>query len=237
MPGLLDLSREVREKIFAHCLAVHGDFLPFEEYYPVNEKDQARLPDLALLSVSKTIRAEAIHAFYGVNSLRIGPSRTFVDGVNLFNQGSNQINPLRQYHEFRRVVLYFDQFDIDRASAYERVRYEGIANHQADQTDGKRTKAAHKIMTAAMHNTWSSKRASLKDLMELSSLVLDVDRLACLLGCHRYEPLQEILREFDQCARFLYRKGCRVTVKGLHEDSEVKLVQRTWRFATAQRTM
>ena len=193
--------------------------MPYDEFYSVNKKDAAQLPDTAFLNVSKIIREEAIHAFYGVNTVRIG-STSSVDVPNLFHQRSHAAHPLKKFHKFRRATIYFDQFNVDRAGAYRRLLYEHVSTHFPNQPDYIRTKSAHKVNGDAMRSTWFSKRAFLKQLKELSILVLDVDKLACLNGCHRYEPLEEVLNTFDECLRFLSKNGCQITIRGLHKESE-----------------
>ena len=95
----------------------------------------------------------------------------------------------------------------------------------------RRTSYAHyrnsDLAVEIMHN----KRHSLEILTDLSTVVFDVEKLLCFDACCRFECLESMLEtfltenEWDMDVSLFYA-GIHVTVRGIWNEEEVRLVRK-----------
>lgn len=154
MPKLTDIPREIRDQIFEYCLLGDGEIMPYNEHYAVPKQHHAKSPNPSLLRVNKGIRAEAIEILYGKNTWRIGPS---APAIHRRLDSWYQSRQLWVYYNnlFRHVVVYFNQFDINPASAY---TYARLKNKEPVETiPALRKDLFHNANQAFMAVTWAKK--------------------------------------------------------------------------------
>ena len=118
MTGFLDLSREIRDMIYALALVVEDVIVPYSEFYPLSDEElsfRKNMPTTGLLGVNKLIGAEAAEVFYGKNTWRI---------TSDFPGAARHVFFKRQRHLFRRVVIVFSQGNVDPRGLHNRTESE-----------------------------------------------------------------------------------------------------------------
>ena len=182
----MDLPLEVRTMIYEYCLVVSETIEPYKEYCPLSASDLAHrrtMPTAALLAVNRTIESEAAGILYGKNVWRITSKSEFLSGSN---DGTLWI---RRAPLFRNVALDFDRRGLDGPEWYEVVRSYENEEIPPDEL----IRILHNTAKDVMEEEWQSRLDLILEMLNLVSIVLNVDRLYCPTGCCRRVMLESVL--------------------------------------------
>lgn len=206
MTNFTDLPREIRDMIYPLCLKEDRAIFPYpERHAPVKA---LAAPPSALLRVSKSIRAEVISILCSINTFQIGPSLS-ANHVRTFESWESN------KHLVRHIKLYVTYYDIPKSAA-----------------DLYSTESPSRPFASICH----SMAQILDTLGTLSTLTFEVQDL--YLGGHylgrgllREPALKGLMCSFHERVNSLVASGCTITVSGLQDKYEARLVQSKWPFA------
>ena len=204
MVGFLSLPREIRNMIYQLALVVDEVLTPYNEHYPLKEKDLAfrkRLPTVALLGVSKLVQLEAAEYLYGGNTWRISSiAPTLFARSTLFgNERYVTMWNLRADY-FKNMVTVFDQQDIDREDMHYQMCW--LRKSEPELSSEKRMQEAHSLGEVLMADSWYNRMHALALMPNLESLSVEVGRLACHPGCCRKETLRDLMQYFVEVLEY-----------------------------------
>ena len=179
---LIPSPNEDEKKILEYKHYFEGGYLPnlrtkLPEKGLVSAGDakyQIPLPCMALLAVSKSIRAETAQVLVGRNMWRITVGDTYLDAIRLW-----------RFDKFllRRVSLGFSMFDVGKKIRL-RLRQNSYLRHYFSNQ--------HDALCSLQRKDWRHKW-ELLDNLRLDELMLDVDELACPDGCCRASLLWDVV--------------------------------------------
>ena len=233
MTTFTDLPPEIRDMIYTLCLVEDREIFPYEERYdPVKATTVMPRTSLlqALLHVSKSVSAEAASIFYSKNTWRIGPSLSIYHFRIFKAWKSNK-------HSVRRVVLHITHYDVPRLALYSL----SLADHYGLFEEFGEEEVLAFISRVLgkkgeLQSICHSMRQILNDLETLSTLVIEVQDLFLGPDNRTLRPaaLRGIMCSFHPLVMSLGASGCTTTIRGLQEEKERMIVQRTWPFAVAE---
>ena len=227
MTKFTDLPRKIRDMIYTLCLKEDRAIFPYEERYR-RVKPRAAVPRIALLHVSRSIRAEATIIFYSTNTWLIGPSLSANHHRFFESWESNK-------HLVRHVVLCVTHYDVPFSlarylpvdSPYTRIA--SIENYEI-LAKAKTVFGKGNISRAICH----SMGQILNGLGTLSTLIIEVQDLYPRKFTSRKGALKGMMCSFHERVSSLSASGCTTTVRGLRGGDEVMIVQSKWPFAVTE---
>ena len=186
-----------------YSLVIPEIITPYPEHYPLEPDDLAfrsNLPTVAPLAVNKQIGAEAASTLYGKNIWRVtstapgilSSSKTWLN-FGWSRHGSRTLWAQRA-NLFRRILVVFDQRDLDPDTLIETTR---LNNHPVQTSDpDARMKTMHDEVVGIMSRSWDLKFDATYEMGGLVEVRYDVERLYCAIGCCREEMLFKLFGEF-----------------------------------------
>ena len=216
--------------IYNLCLITDKVIVPYKEFYPLDRvKDlgfRDDMPTVALLGVSKLVRAEAAEVLYKKNTWRITSEAPF------FHKSNDKVDWFwnRRPELFKAVNLVFDQRDID----FEEFRTNSENGHVRLENSSKIARQEflrlylHMIAANLMEDQWSLKLNDLSLLPNLDTVTFDVKNLYCWFGCCRADLLDALLSKFGSMDRFKQNqapKNAVLYIQGIHSKKEKDILK------------
>ena len=229
--SILSLPRKVRDMVYHLCLVVEYVIVPYPR---TNEtKFQGSRPCIALLEVSKIIRAEARPILYRHNKWQADSSPSHLGILYYFNQC------------FEHVVLKLSADDDVQARRISNISQihgdldELLFRDGRDLTEVERTqeraKEIHRRLLDVVKISWHLKMAIVWRLYHLRSITIDVSRLFCPTGCCRLEILRK--NPFGRLMDWLMNRDghshtdeIKVFFVGLRNKKESRLMYKEYGF-------
>lgn len=245
MSRFLQLPLEIRNIIYKYCLVVNYVITPYPSGYEsyklamlrkaiktgLRERvSEPELPAVSILQVSKQLHRETSPILYGQNCWKHPQFYS--------NCGTECVCSIFDIHGafFKNIEMRFDWRENNFQTNYMILDDDSAI---LDETFPNFEQYSHSERVECLHETFSSFEfhAASRDvshlLFHLDSLVIDVTRLYCSLGCCR-EPV--FLKYFqDDFMEHLVKNILRSNIKtvkitGLRSDKEKELIYKEWGF-------
>lgn len=229
MPTFLSLPREVRDIIYEYCLSVPHVLIPYRSAEAPRYKDD--FPPLGLLSVSKTVRQEALPVLFRSNIWYISDDlndRFNKEGTAKRKYRRVDSHPLPKHalestifykyrHFFRSVVLEFCNHSWLK-------RIPGVLPWLAYPPPPRYT-GGHMVYVKIAIARWKLQEHIRAMMPNLKELGLDTRHCSCPPRCCRMGMLGLI---FEHLLRTTIARDIKVVLYGSEEVEEIDLVK-TWR--------
>jgi len=229
MSTLHKSPREIRDIIYEYSLSVPHTLIPYNPIY--NRQHQADNPAIALLSVSKDVRQEALPILIRCNRWFIPDHLNEIaakenNGRSDYRRVSTKPLP-RNALESTMFYKYRDLFrsiELD-FSNHHWLRYDCPCLRWARNLEFHNQDAAHMAYLEIAVARWKIQDHVVAIMPNLEELVLDISDCLCPFMCCRPRVLRLI---FEDLMKTTVAKNVRVVLRGPKTEAEKELVK-MWR--------
>lgn len=249
-PSLPRLPYEIRLIIYHYCLLVNYEIVPYLSLYRVQKhllkysklgrrflKDRHStqlpssrlLPSLNLLAVNKQMYEEAAPILYGKNTWRM----PIVISDKLFRQSDHNVF-IKHADLFRRITIQFHWRELEDSVHHGFLHHKSVNDPEWYPLHRDRAYNLDLWQKVQTRGVLDRLYRNMSQLMpHLTSLVLDVDKLYCSLGCCRGRVLGKWLRNgfIASLGKGIAKSSLsRVEFIGLKGTEEKEMVYGDWSF-------
>jgi len=223
MSGFEKFPREIRDMIYGLCLCVDGILIPYPESLDTEEERTAKghKPVVALLTLNKQIRDEALPILFGKNTWSI-PAKE----VDLAEDDASSLDNEKVDTLWYRYGSHIQKVDLKYArtqhppESFKDIMYYAHELSPGDTLEDRSVRAdtIHDHVRIDLKSGWVVIADALECCPNIESLHIDTEDLYCPFGCCRTNIVRSLFTKPGYMA--VVKAEVKVSVSGILDEEE-----------------